>query len=140
MKFPPSPPTISIRPIYVAQPPALSPNILPVTTNFLKSKISKIRQWMELFQKQMLLTTTTTTTTTEAPIFDPFSEPLNDLNEDSSLLSSTLYRLGRKIFGRYYQKLRAELTRLDRFECLCDGKLLDVLKAKTFININIAHD
>ncbi|CAO4373132.1 unnamed protein product [Caenorhabditis nigoni] len=82
-----------------------------------RKQIQYLKQWLTtltLNNHTAPPTTTTTSrpTTTEDPVALPFEEAAAGNNP----------------------------VGLDRFECVCDGDLIELLKSKTFINIQIAHD
>ncbi|CAO4373131.1 unnamed protein product [Caenorhabditis nigoni] len=109
----------------------------PTLTTNLQSKIQYLKQWLAtltLDTHTVPPTTTTTSrpTTTEDPVALPF--------EEAAAGNNVFLKLAYKMMAKYFKKFRGEWTILDRFECVCDGDLIELLKSKTFINIQIAHD
>ncbi|KAF1756908.1 hypothetical protein GCK72_013362 [Caenorhabditis remanei] len=111
----------------------------PTLSNNLQSKIQYLKEWLAtltLDTPTVPPTTTTTTTsrpqTTEDPVALPFDE--------AAVGNNVFLKLAYKMMAKYFKKFRGEWTILDRFECICDGDLIELLKSKTFINIQVAHD
>ncbi|CAL2039716.1 unnamed protein product [Caenorhabditis brenneri] len=109
----------------------------PTLASNLQSKIHYLKQWLAtltLDTHTVPPTTTTSrpTTTTEDPVSLPFDE--------AAAGNNVFLKLAYKMMANYFKKFRGEWTILDRFECVCDGDLIELLKSKTFINIQVAHD
>uniref|UniRef100_A0A8R1I210 Uncharacterized protein n=1 Tax=Caenorhabditis japonica TaxID=281687 RepID=A0A8R1I210_CAEJA len=132
--FPSTIPLNSNRPLWKFQqtqePPSLASNI--------HRKITYLKQWLASLSLDSSPTAGTTTTraskksdpTTVDPLTLPYDEGQKDL----------FMRFAYKFLANYFKKLRGQWTILDRFECICDGDLVELLNSKTFINIQITHD
>ncbi|CAJ0604193.1 unnamed protein product [Cylicocyclus nassatus] len=84
---------------------------------------SYMDRFLSLFREEP--TTTTTQSTTQEFL----------VQEDSPITD-----LGKQLFYKYVEKLRAQFGFLDRFICSCEGDLAAVLNSKTFISMSLIHD
>ncbi|CAB3410070.1 unnamed protein product [Caenorhabditis bovis] len=107
----------------------------PTLTSNLQHKIHMLKEWLANLSLHPLRETPTPTPppTTIDPLALPYEDGITTIN-------STVMRIIQKMLSKYFKKWRSEWSILDRFECVCQGDLVELLKAKTFINIQIAHD
>ncbi|CAI2350609.1 unnamed protein product [Caenorhabditis sp. 36 PRJEB53466] len=103
-------------------------------TSNIQSKIHFLKHWLSTLTLDTPTVPPTTTTPRPATV-DPLALPY-----DEGTGNSVFVRLAYKIMAKYLKKFRGEWSILDRFECVCDGNLIELLNSKTFINIQIAHD
>ncbi|KAK6746646.1 hypothetical protein RB195_000115 [Necator americanus] len=62
------------------------------------------------------------------------------LVQEDSPLQSTITNFGKTMISKYLNKLKSQWNLLDRFVCSCDGDVLPVLNAKTYITMSLMHD
>ncbi|VDP11799.1 unnamed protein product [Heligmosomoides polygyrus] len=70
----------------------------------------------------------------------PSTTPSLMVQEDTPPLYASFAQAGKKIMNKYFSKLRSQWSMLDRFQCNCDGDLVAVAEAKTFVTLRIFHD
>ncbi|KAK6746644.1 hypothetical protein RB195_000115 [Necator americanus] len=94
-------------------------------SNILRAKKnpgSYMDRFLALFRKR---------STTPSPSF---------LVQEDSPLQSTITNFGKTMISKYLNKLKSQWNLLDRFVCSCDGDVLPVLNAKTYITMSLMHD
>ncbi|EYC37414.1 hypothetical protein Y032_0793g2385 [Ancylostoma ceylanicum] len=62
------------------------------------------------------------------------------LVQEDSPMQSPITNLGKRIINKYFNKLKSQWNLLDRFVCSCDGDVLAIMNAKTYITMRLVHD
>ncbi|KAL6738121.1 hypothetical protein Aduo_011703 [Ancylostoma duodenale] len=71
---------------------------------------------------------------------EPVTTTPSFLVQEDSPMQSPIANLGKRIINKYFNKLKSQWNLLDRFVCSCDGDVLAILNAKTYITMSLVHN